>query len=101
MPLKMRTGPTLRRQLVRKVRERLAAVFGHEHEVFEAHASVALAIAAGLQRDHVAHHQLVPRAAEPRLLVHVEADAVAEAMEEAVAQYLAPFFVRCVGMPTF
>src|SRR4051794_10144983 len=93
MPLKILTGssrlpPCLRRQLVREVRQRLAAVLGDEHQVLQPHTAVALAVGARLERDDVAHDQLVTRAAEPRLLVHVEADAVAQTVEEPIAEDL-------------
>src|SRR5438067_1876470 len=88
MPLKMTKTPrTLGRQLVREVRQRLAAAAGDEREVLEPHAAIALSVGARLERDDVAGDQLVVAgAAEARVLVHVQADAVAETVEEAVAK---------------
>jgi hypothetical protein len=50
----------------------------HEHEVLETDAAELLAVTAGLERDHVARHQRVGRAAEVRPLVDLEPHSVAE-----------------------
>ena len=52
-------------EVVREVRQDLAAVLGDDHQVLEPAAAVALAVAAGLERDHVAGQQRVGRAAQP------------------------------------
>ena len=49
----------LRREVVRELRQRLAAGLGHEHEVLEAAAAVARAVQARLDREHVAGDELV------------------------------------------
>src|SRR5215204_1727208 len=85
--LRLAQAPDRPSELVRKIRQCLAAVVGDEHEVLEPDAAVALAVAAGLERDHVARLQRVAPAAEAGPLVDVEPDAVAEAVEEAVAQH--------------
>src|SRR5215213_5933703 len=87
--LRLAQASDRRSELVRKLRQRLAAVVGDEHEILQADAAVALPVAAGLERDHVPGLQRVGRAAEAGALVDVEPDAVAEAVEEAVAQRLA------------
>src|SRR5215510_1887318 len=76
-------------EVVRVVRENLAAVVGDEHQVLEPAAAVAVAVEAGLDRDHVARNELPGGAAERRLLVHLEPDAVAERVVEAVLEHLA------------
>ena len=73
-------------QVVGEVGQQLGAVLGDEHEVLEADAAEVLAVAAGLERDHVAGDQRVGRAAEVRPLVDLEADAVAERVEVALVE---------------
>src|SRR6187200_3338138 len=85
--LRLAQGPDRPSELVRKLRQCLAAVLGDDHEVLEPDAAVALPIAPGLERDHVAGLQRVAAAAEAGPLVDVEPDAVAEPVEEAVAQH--------------
>ena len=76
--------------VVRVLRQRLAPVVGDEEQVFEAHAADALeALDAGLDRDHVPGDERVCGAEpERRWLVHLEADAVAEAEVEPVRESL-------------
>src|SRR6185503_10856258 len=76
-------------EVVRVVRQHLRPVLGHEHEVLEAAAAVAVPVEARLDRDHVAGDELARRAAERRLLVHLEPDPVAERVVEAVLEHLA------------
>src|SRR4051794_15352098 len=73
-------------EVVREVGQQLAAVVRHEHEILEPAAAPAGAVEARLDRDDVARDQLARRTAEPRLLVHLEPDAVAERVEEAVLE---------------
>src|SRR5262245_41463235 len=79
----------LRLEVVRVVRQDLAAAFGDEHEVLEAAAAVAVPVEPRLDRNHVARAELAGRAAEGRLLVNLEAHAVAERVVEAVLEHLA------------
>src|SRR5438128_748406 len=82
--------PGSRREVVRVLRQVLGALLGDEHEVFEAHAAVALAVAARLDGDHVARpERVLRREAHAGLLVHLEPDSVAEPVEEAVGKRLA------------
>src|SRR4051812_21985336 len=76
------------REVVREVRQHLAAVRGDEHEILQAAAAPAGAVEPGLDGDDVARDELARRAPEPGLLVHLEPDAVAEAVEETVLQHL-------------
>src|SRR5436305_184846 len=76
-------------QIVRILGQQLGPVLGHEHEILEPAAAVAVAIQAGLDRDHVALDELPGVAAQPGLLVHFQADAVAQAVEEPVLEDLA------------
>ena len=87
------------RQAVREVGQRLGAVLGDEHEVLDA-GGLAPARGPGLDRDDVARDErLGAGPAEPRRLVDLEPDAVAEAEVEALGQRLPGAFVRCVGWP--
>src|SRR5262245_30502518 len=73
----------LRRQVVWEPRELLGAVLGDDDEVLEPAAAEAGAVQARLEREHLAAQQLlVPDHPEHGELVHVEADAVAERVEE-------------------
>src|SRR5262245_2455167 len=86
----MSEGTVLRRELVRELRQRLAAVVGDEHEVLQPAAAEAGAVEPRLDREHVTGDELVVAGhAEHRLLVHLEADAVAERVEEAAVERLA------------
>src|ERR687898_2617324 len=76
-------------EVIREVREDLAAVLRDQHEVLQAAAALALPVAPGLHRDHVAGHQRVRGPGEVRALVDLQADAVPERVEVAVAQDLA------------
>src|SRR5215217_1930717 len=87
--LRLAQPPDRLSQLVRKVRQGLAALLGDHDEILEPDAAVALPVAAGLQCDHVSRLQRVGGAAEPRALVDLETDAMAEPVEEAVAQHRA------------
>src|SRR5882762_4087295 len=79
-----------RLQVVRVLRQVLRPVLRDEHEVLEADTSVALAVAPGLDRDHVAGLQRQLRSeAHAGLLVHLEPDAVTEPVEEAFGEGLA------------
>src|SRR5207244_9604210 len=74
-------------------RQVLGAVRRHEHEVLEPHTAVALPVAAGLDGDDVAGpERLLRRQAHSRGLVNLEADAVAEPVEEALVQRLPRLF---------
>jgi hypothetical protein len=65
--------------------EELGAVVGDDHVVFEAEAELVGDVDAGLVgEDHAGHHLLVVALHEVGPLVHVEADAVADAMVEEV-----------------
>src|SRR4029079_11576297 len=61
-------------------------VLRHEDQVLEPYAAEPVPIEAGLERDHVTRHELVARPREARRLVHVEADAVAEPVVEALPE---------------
>src|SRR5205807_132524 len=65
------------------------AVVGDEQDVLQPDAAVARAIQAGLERDHVSGDEIVADDRQPRALVHLEADAVAEPVEEAAVEHLA------------
>ena len=92
--------PDRRSELVRKVRQGLAAVLGDDDEILEPDAAEALPVAAGLERDHVAGDERVARAAEVRALVDLEPDAVAERVEVAVLAAPSPgSLVSWVGRP--
>src|SRR5215211_9250623 len=79
----------LRLQVVREVRQVLGAVLGDEHEVLEPDAAEALPVETGLERDHVAGDELLfADQAHARLLVHLEANAVPEAVVEAFVEHL-------------
>src|SRR5947207_1680326 len=76
-----------RREVVRIVREVLGAGRRDEDIVLEADTAVPLPVEARLDRDAVAGDELlVAELADTRRLVDLEADAVAEAMEEAVGE---------------
>src|SRR5581483_5854602 len=66
----------------------LDAVLGDDRDVLEPDAAPAAAVETGLEGDHVAGDEVVADAAERRALVHLEPDAVAERMEEAVLEHL-------------
>src|SRR5205814_8911282 len=87
--------PASRAQVVRVGRQVLDAVLGDEHEVLEAAAAEPPLVEARLDRDDVAGDHRVPRGeAEARLLVQVEADAVPEAVDEALLERLAQVLVE-------
>src|ERR671918_2211505 len=86
----------LGRQVVRVVGEELAAVLGDEDEVLQAAAAEAFAVEARFDGEHVAGHDLVAVPAQAGQLVHLEADAVAEAVEEALLEHL-PWGLRELG----
>ena len=65
-------------QVVGAVREQLVAVVGHEQQILDAHAAEAVAVEAGLDRDHIAGDELLAEHPERGRLVHLEADSVAE-----------------------
>src|SRR5262249_22089354 len=67
----------------------LATVVGDEHDVLEPAPAVAGAVEARLDGDDVAGDEVGAHSAEARLLVHLEADAVPERVEEAVLEHLA------------
>src|SRR5688500_18187312 len=71
-------------ELVREVGQHLGAVVGDEDEALEPDAAVALPVEAGLDREHVARHERLAVPADVRFLVHLEADAVAGRVVEAV-----------------
>src|SRR3954471_22931228 len=75
-------------QVVREIRQDLASSFGHDDEVLEPTAAEAAPVAARLERDHVADHELVAEPAEVRAPVDLEPDAVAEPVEVAVLELL-------------
>src|SRR5579885_3168322 len=75
------------RQVVRVPRQVLGAARGDEEEVLEPHAAEAGPVEAGLGGDDVARAQgVLRRQPEARLLVDLEADAVAEPVEEALVE---------------
>src|SRR5436305_8653635 len=75
-------------QAVRESRKRLAAVAGHEQQVLQANAAEALAVGPRLDRDDIARDELCrPAATEVGLLVDLQPDAVAEAVEIPLAQH--------------
>src|SRR5690349_9274271 len=77
----------LRRQVVRVVGQVLRPVRRDEHEVLEADAAVARAVEARLDGDDVARaERRLGDQPEAGLLVHLEADAVPEPVEEAVRE---------------
>src|SRR5262249_40639300 len=77
-------------EVVGVVREVLGAVLGDEHEVLEAAAAEAGVVEAGFDGDDVAGDERVTaRHSHPRLLVHLQPDAVPEAVNEAVLEHLA------------
>src|SRR5919197_4154784 len=78
-----------RHEVVRVVRDHLVTVVRDDDDVLEPYAAVAGAVQAGLDRDHVTGNEIVPVSSHIRELVHLEADAVAEAVEEAVLEHLA------------
>src|SRR5919109_1105067 len=75
-----------RLEVVREVGEQLGAVLADDDQVLEADAAELLAVAAGLERDHVARHQRVGRAAEVGALVDLEPDAVPERVVVALVE---------------
>src|SRR5918998_920329 len=79
-------------EFVRKVREQLGAVLADEYQVLEADAAERLAVATGLERDHVARDQRVGCAAEVRPLVPPEPDAVPERVVVALVELRARRF---------
>src|SRR5215211_8312285 len=85
--LRLAQAPDPPSHLVRKIRQRVAAVLGDDDEILEPDAAVALAVTARLERDHIAGLQRVGGAAEPGTLVDLEPDAVPEPVEEAVAEH--------------
>src|SRR2546425_522270 len=80
----------LRLEVVRIIRQDLGPVVRHEHDVLEPNAPIARAVEPGLDGDDVAGDEgLLRDAPHARRLVHLEADAVAERVEEAVLERLA------------
>src|SRR5690349_14721080 len=75
-------------QVVGEVREDVAPALGDDAEILEADAAEALAVDARLDRDDVADHQVVAGEAHVRGLVHLDADAVAEPVEEVLIEGL-------------
>ena len=90
-PLRQPELQVLWYEIVWKSRQVLGAVLGDEHEILEPDAAEARPVAARLDRDHVAAPRAARcrRKARARLLVHLEPDAVAERVEEAVLERLA------------
>src|SRR5207248_1403232 len=84
-----------RSEVVRVVREILGTVLGDEDEVLEAAAAEPRVVEPGLDRHDVSGHERVATCeAHARLLVHLQPDAVAEAVEEAVLEHLARLLVE-------
>src|SRR5262249_21488372 len=92
------TRATLRLQVVRVRRQGLGPVVGDEDEILEPAAAVAASVEPGLESDHVAVDEVAGIAAQPGLLVNLEADAVPEAVEEAVLEHLAVTLVQTGGI---
>src|SRR5690348_11115720 len=96
VPARKRPKPDLRFEVVRVLRQVLVAVGCDQHQVLQPHAAVALPVAARLDGDHVARPQLLlGGAAHTRGLVHLEADAMPEAVEETLVERL-PRFLRAL-----
>src|SRR4051812_13213140 len=95
------TGSRLRREVVREVRRQVVgAGFGDDKQVLHAHPAALRVDRAGLDGDDVPGHERLPaRAPERGGLVDLEADAVTEAEEEAVAQRLPGRLRALRGMP--
>src|SRR4051794_24955858 len=74
-------------QHVRVVGHDLEAVVRADRDVLEPYAAVARAIQARLERDHVTRDKIVADPPEVRPLVHLEADPVAQAVEEAAVEH--------------
>ena len=73
-----------------KLRQVLVAVLGDEHEILDAQPVGVRAVETGLDGENVAGDERgVAEDAEDRLLVHLEPDAVAERVEEALLERLA------------
>src|ERR671910_1232856 len=79
----------LRRQIVRVLRQVLVAVLRDQHEILEAAAAELRLVEPRLERDHVADLDRAGVAGEPRSLVDLEPDAVAEPVVEAAVEHLA------------
>jgi hypothetical protein len=83
------TKCSLGSQLVRIMREGLAALLGHQEEVLEAHLADVTLPQAGLDGDHIAGDQLaVPRLTEGRILMKLQANAVAKRELKALVRVL-------------
>ena len=77
-------------EVVREPGQHLAAVLGHEHEVLEPDAADRRVVAARLDRDDVAgDERAAGQQPHVRAFVHLEADAVPEAVEEPAVEHLA------------
>src|SRR5439155_2433147 len=79
------------RQLVRVVGEDIGAVRRDEHEVLQHTAAETRSVGARLDGEDVARHEFLAVPPEKRWLVHLEPDAVAERVVEALAQDCARF----------
>src|SRR6266536_1718574 len=84
-----RSPDTSGREVIGILGQVLRAVLGDEDEILQTHAAEALPVETGLERDDVTGDEVARSAAEPGRLVHLEADAVAEPVEEAVVEHLA------------
>src|SRR5579863_2116602 len=79
----------LRLEVVGEARQILGTALGDQRQIFEAHAAEAPAVETRLDGDDIAGDELfAPGHAQARLFVHLEADAMAEAVEEAVLEWL-------------
>src|SRR5205823_9102335 len=95
-PGAVREARELGREVVREARELLGAVLGHDEQILEPAAAEPGPVETGLDREDLAALQLfVPDHAEHGQLVHLEADAVAERMEEALLERL-PLALRAL-----
>src|SRR6185312_11975599 len=86
--------PRLGSEVVRVISQQLGPVLGHEYQILEPAAAVAAAVEPRLERDHVALDEHARIATQPRLLVYLQSDAVAEAVVEAVLEHLAVALVQ-------
>src|SRR6476620_1702197 len=91
---------TLRGQLVRVVRKSFAPVLGHQEEILEAQLADVGLPQTGLDGDDIAGDQLaMPGLAKARILMDLEANAVAERELKALVRILLPGSRSLSAMP--
>ena len=86
-------------RIVWEVGEQLVPVFRDEHDVLDTAASEAATIDAGLDRDDVTRHEDLTALVERRGLVEIQAETMAQVVDEAVLKQVQGAWSRRVAYP--